>query len=71
MMAKSRELSYSVALAELEEIIRGIETEEIDVDALAEKVARAAFLIGFCRDRLKGAEEDVGKIVSGMEQDKY
>jgi exodeoxyribonuclease VII small subunit len=67
-MAKSKELSYSVALTELEEIICSLESEEVDVDALAEKVARAAFLIAFCRERLKGTEEEVRKIVSDMEQ---
>jgi len=67
-MAKSKELNYSVAQAELEEIIRTLESEEVDVDELAEKVARASFLVRFCRERLKGAEEEVRKIVSDMEQ---
>jgi exodeoxyribonuclease VII small subunit len=67
-MAKSRELSYSSAMTELEEIIGSLESEEVDVDALAEKVARASFLVKFCRERLKGAEEEVKKIVSDMEQ---
>jgi exodeoxyribonuclease VII small subunit len=67
-MAKAKELNYSNALAELEDIVRGIETEEIDVDALAEKVARAASLIDFCRQRLRGSEEEIKKIVAAMEQ---
>jgi exodeoxyribonuclease VII small subunit len=67
-MARSKELSYSSALAELEEIIGSIESEEVDVDALAEKVARASFLIKFCRERLKGSEEEIKKIVSDIEQ---
>jgi exodeoxyribonuclease VII small subunit len=68
MMARSKELSYSSALAELEEIVCSIESEEIDVDALAEKVARASFLIKFCRERLKGSEEEIKKMVLDMEQ---
>jgi exodeoxyribonuclease VII small subunit len=67
-MARSKELNYSSALAELEEIIESIESEEVDVDALAEKVARASFLIKFCRERLKGSEEEIKKIVSDIEQ---
>lgn len=66
-MAKNKELTYSAALAELEEIIGAIESEDVDVDALAEKVKRAAVLIGFCRERLKGTEEEVKKIVTDMQ----
>ena len=66
-MARSNELRYDAALAELEEIIGSIESETVDVDTLAERVKRASLLIKFCKDRLKGAEEEVGKIVSGME----
>jgi exodeoxyribonuclease VII small subunit len=67
IMAKGKELNYSTALAELEEIIGSIESDAVDVDTLAEKVKRASFLIRFCKDRLKGTEEDVKKIVSEME----
>ena len=66
-MARSNELRYDAALAELEEIIGSIESETVNVDTLAERVKRASLLIKFCKDRLKGAEEEVGKIVSGME----
>jgi exodeoxyribonuclease VII small subunit len=67
MMAKTNEINYSTALGELEEIIESIESDEVDVDTLAEKVKRASFLIGFCKDKLKGTEEEVKKIVSEME----
>ncbi len=66
-MARSKELSYGAALAELEEIIGSIESDAVDVDTLAEKVKRAALLISFCKERLKGAEEEVKKIVSEIE----
>jgi exodeoxyribonuclease VII small subunit len=66
-MAKTNEINYSTALGELEEIIESIESDEVDVDTLAEKVKRASFLIGFCKDKLKGTEEEVKKIVSEME----
>jgi len=62
-MVKPKELSYGSALAELEEIVGGMESEAVDVDALAERVARASFLIRFCKERLKGAEDEVKKIV--------
>jgi exodeoxyribonuclease VII small subunit len=66
-MARNKELTYSHALAELEDIISSIESEEVDVDALAEKVKRAAVLIRFCREKLKGTGEDVKKVLSEMD----
>ena len=43
---------YTEAVAELESILREIEDDDVDVDVLAEHVARAAALIDFCRDRI-------------------
>jgi exodeoxyribonuclease VII small subunit len=66
-MAKSKEMTYSQALNELEKIVRGIESEEVDVDVLAEKIKRASFLIKFCKDKLRTAEDEVKKVLSDME----
>ena len=67
-MAKSKEMTYSQALNELEKIVRGIESEEVDVDVLAEKIRRAAFLIKFCKEKLRTAEDEVKKVMSDMEE---
>jgi exodeoxyribonuclease VII small subunit len=66
-MGKAKELSYSGAITELEMIVESIESEDIDVDVLAEKMKRAALLIIFCKDRLKNTEEEVKKIIVEME----
>ena len=63
-MSKSRQMTYSLALTELEQIINEIESEEINVDVLAEKVKKAAHLIKFCKDRLRNTEEEVKKVLS-------
>ena len=67
-MSKSRQMTYSLALTELEDIIREIESEEINVDILAEKVIRAAYLIKFCKVRLRNTEEEVKKVLSEIEK---
>ena len=64
---ENKELTYSQALAELEKIISRIESEVVDVDALAEQVKRASVLIRFCRGKLQSTEEDVKKVLSEME----
>jgi len=64
---KHKELTYSTAITELEAIVRDIESGEIDVDILTEKVKRASELSKFCNDRLKGTEDAVKKILVDIE----
>lgn len=66
-MSKSKQLTYSLALTELEQITSEIESESIDVDTLTEKVKRAAYLIKFCRERLRNTEEEVKRVLSDIE----
>jgi exodeoxyribonuclease VII small subunit len=61
-------MTYSLALTELEDIINEIESEEINVDILAEKVKRASYLIKFCKVRLRNTEEEVKKVLSEIER---
>jgi exodeoxyribonuclease VII small subunit len=64
---ESEELTYTSAITELEAIVTDIESGEIDIDALAEKVKRATELIKFCNDRLKGTQDAVNKILLDVE----
>jgi exodeoxyribonuclease VII small subunit len=61
-------MTYSQALNELEKIVGEIESEEADVDVLAEKIKRASQLITFCREKLRAAEDEVKKVLSEMDQ---
>jgi exodeoxyribonuclease VII small subunit len=58
--------SYEAAYEELEKIALAIDNDEISIDLLSEKVARAAFLVQFCQDKLRKADEDVKKIMDQM-----
>ena len=68
-MNENRQPAYSQALAELEQIISEIESEDVDVDALAAKVKRAAELVKLCRARLRNAEEEVRKVMAEIKDD--
>ncbi|MEI8012405.1 MAG: exodeoxyribonuclease VII small subunit [Candidatus Omnitrophota bacterium] len=57
------DIKYSKAVAKLEEIIQKIESEEIDIDELSEKVKEAAGLVKLCRDKISKAEFEVREIV--------
>jgi exodeoxyribonuclease VII small subunit len=52
---------------EIEELLAKIESDEPDIDDLAEKVRRVATLIRFCRDKLTKTSEEVEKILGEME----
>jgi exodeoxyribonuclease VII small subunit len=62
-----KKLTYAEALAELEEIVSGIEAESTDLDHLTGQVKRARELIAFCKGRLRSTEEGVKKVLSDME----
>lgn len=62
-----KEMTYASAIAELEKIVQDIESGEVDVDVLAEKVKRSTELIKFCNARLKGTQDAVTKILVEIE----
>lgn len=57
---------YGDALAELEELLDELEGADIDVDRLADRVARGAELVRFCRARLDVVEKDVEAVVTEL-----
>ena len=58
---------YSKAIKKLEEIIVRIESEEIDVDELSERVKEAVELIKICKNKIEKAEMDVKQVVKDLE----
>ncbi|RJQ21236.1 MAG: exodeoxyribonuclease VII small subunit [Nitrospiraceae bacterium] len=62
-------LSYKKALEEIESIVEEIENETVDVDILAEKVNRGAFLIKYCKAKLKATDNEVKKILKEFEKE--
>jgi len=64
----SKEPNYTEAFEELQGIVLEIEQGEISVDALSEKVKRAAILIKICKAKLTSTEEDVARILKELEK---
>jgi exodeoxyribonuclease VII small subunit len=58
---------YAAALAELESILRELEGSDVDVDRLADRVARAAQLITFCRDRIGSARLQIDHVLADLD----
>jgi exodeoxyribonuclease VII small subunit len=65
-VSEQADLSYAEALAELEAIVAGLERDELDVDVLGERVARAAVLIKICNRRIDAARLEVERVVTDL-----
>ncbi len=62
-----KQISYSEAIAAIDEILEQIETGELDVDELAEKVKQASELLKICKSKLFSTEKEVDKVLKAME----
>ena len=63
MPAKKKE-TYSEAMARLEKIVSQIDSNQLDIDQLADKIKEANRLIAFCTAKLTKAEAEVEKLLS-------
>ena len=66
---KEKQVSYDKAFEELQQIISEMESGEISVDLLSEKVKRAAELIQLCKNKLTSTENDVQQILKDLKTD--
>ena len=58
---------YAAALAELDGILRELEGSDVDVDHLAERVARAAELIQLCRAKISLAQLRIEQVTADLD----
>lgn len=65
-MAK-KEKSYSESVKELESILEQIESGDLDVDALTDKIKRASELLKACKEKLYKTDEEIKKIMDTLE----
>jgi exodeoxyribonuclease VII small subunit len=60
-------LGYARALDELDGILRELEGTDVDVDRLADRVARASELIALCRDRIGAARLRIDEVIADLD----
>lgn len=60
-MAK-KEFSFNDAVLKIEEILKNIESGELDVDRLSAEVKKASELIKLCQKKLRTTEEEINSI---------
>ncbi|GAB2959398.1 hypothetical protein GCM10027048_28470 [Hymenobacter coalescens] len=61
--------TYRDAIAELEVLLRRLETETVDVDDLTASAQRAAELIRFCKQRLRTAEATLDRVFDALDEE--
>lgn len=59
MKEKADNISYATAYEELQQIVAALQQEQIGLDELPEKIARAGELVQFCREHLRKTEAAV------------
>ncbi len=60
-------VSYKQAIEEIEAILKKIESQDLDVDDLGNKLKRVNELVRICKKKLHTAEKEVEKILGEME----
>jgi exodeoxyribonuclease VII small subunit len=67
MEQEMEKLTYTSAKKELEAIVASIESGELDIDALTDKVKRASELITFCKDKLTKTDKELQKLLEELD----
>ncbi|HSA04835.1 MAG TPA: exodeoxyribonuclease VII small subunit [Tenuifilaceae bacterium] len=62
-------LKYSEAISEIEDIVAQIESNELDIDELTDKLKRVSELLKFCKAKLRSTEEEVQKIMKDFAEE--
>ncbi len=63
----AKKFNYKSALEEIEQIVRKIESEEVDVDELAALVKKAAGLIKECKAKLRDTGSELEEIIDNLD----
>jgi len=58
---------YTAAVAELDAILRELEGSDVDIDHLADRVARASELIALCREKISNAQLRIQEVTADLD----
>ena len=62
-------MTYDEALAELKMILQQLQEGKVPMEEMSEKVKRAAELVQFCKEKLRSTEEEVERLLGGIEEE--
>lgn len=63
-MAEESNMKYEEAMKRLEELVQQMESGDVSIDSLTQKLKEAKKLIQLCKDKLTKTEEEIKEINS-------
>lgn len=63
-MAEESNIKYEEAMKRLEELVQQMESGDVSIDSLTQKLKEAKKLIQLCKDKLTKTEEEIKEINS-------
>ncbi len=67
-MAKKTVLTYEEAMAQLEQIVRQVEQNELGIDQLVEQLKKATELVAYCKEKLYNTDKQIKNILDTAEK---
>ena len=64
----NKQLTYSEAIARLDELVPLIDNNEVEIDQLADKIKEANKLIAFCSEKLTKAEKEMENLLAEKQE---
>ena len=64
----AKELSYTEAFEQLQDIVQKMEDADISVDELSDSIKKATHLIKICKDKLTKTEAEVNETIAELNE---
>jgi len=62
-------MKYEEAITQLESIVRKMESQEFDIDQMAQQLSKAQQLIKLCRDKLTKTDQEINQLLRNEAQE--
>ena len=62
-----QQMKYEEAVSRLEEIVKKMENDELDIDQMAQQLKEAQQLIKLCKDRLTKVDADIKAVMDAQQ----
>ena len=62
-----QQMKYEEAVNRLEEIVKKMENDELDIDQMAQQLKEAQQLIKLCKDRLTKVDADIKAVLDAQQ----
>lgn len=67
LIMPKKDLTYTAAMKELEEIVEHLQSPECEIDQLCDLTRRSVELLKFCREKLTATDEDLAKLLEKLD----